>query len=159
MADERHRLHVEELLGLRVHHRRLARLAGLRVERLRPAHRQARHPADDGLLRIRELVDELHHVVLEELFFARVEELDGLLAVRGIRAGETEVDVLPVRARGRAAHAELVRTIFVFGERLRIDHRQVQLAVRARGQLLEQLAHARAVGLELGRERLADFSL
>src|SRR5262249_55037176 len=58
-----------------------------------------------------------------------------------------------------AAHAELVRAIFLFGVGLRIDDRQMQLAVRARDQLFEQLFHARAVGLQLGNRGRGGFAI
>ena len=96
---------------------------------------------------MRELVDQLHDVVFEELLLARIEELDRLLAVGGVGAGEPEVELAcRLVADRRAVHAELRGAVLVVGERLRVDDVQVHLAAGARRQLLEEVPHAHAVG-------------
>ena len=93
-------------------------------------------------------MDQLDNVVLEECLFGRIEELDRGVAVSGVRAGETEIK-LPARSTHRCAmHAEFRGTIFILGKWLRIDEVQVNLAVRAPRQFLQELAHATAVGLQ-----------
>ena len=57
------------------------------------------------------------------------------------------------RAQRHCLQAEFGCAIFVFGERLRIDHGQTQLALRALRHLLQQFAHALRVGAN--RRRLA----
>ena len=85
------RAYVEELLRLRVDHPGLRRLSALRIEAAR--HGQGGEPGDHRLRRMRELIDELRDVVLEEALLVRVEEGDRLLAVGGIGAGEPEVEL------------------------------------------------------------------
>lgn len=118
--------HGEELPGLREDGPWFAHLARGWIET--GAHRQTREPADHGLLRIGELVDEPGDVVFEELLAGRIEEGDGGMSVRGVRAGEPEVQLPAALTERRTRHAELGRAILVPGEGLRIDHLQVQLA-------------------------------
>ena len=138
---------VEQLLRLGVDGPRLAHLSGLRIEAR--AHRQRGQPGDHRLLGVGELVDELDDVVLEELLLVRIEELDGGMAVGGVGAGEAEVELRAAGAERRAAHAELGGAVLLLGERLRVDDVQAQLAAGAAGELLEELAHPHAVGLQL----------
>src|SRR5262249_11503576 len=72
----------------------------------------------------------------------RRKEGDGLVAVGGVGSGQTEVELVARAAQGRAAYSKLGCAILVFGERLRVDHVQLQLAPGARGQLLEDLTNA-----------------
>ena len=135
--------HGVELFGLAIDHPGLARPAGLHVEVA--LHGQRRQPADDGLLRARQLVDQLGDVVFELLFGLRIEIRDGFLAIGGIGGGEAEVALLATLVDGHRRDAEFVGAIFFLGVRLRIDDLERELAVGARHQLFEQLAHARGV--------------
>jgi hypothetical protein len=79
-------------------------------------------------VRVGELIDDLHHVVFEELFLAGIEELDRRVSIRRVGACKPEVQLLAARACGHGAHAELGGAVLVLRERLRVDHMQHQLA-------------------------------
>ena len=138
---------VEELLRLAVHRPGLAHLAGLRIEAR--AHRQRRQPGHHRFPGVGELINELDDVVLEELLLVVIEPLDGRAAVGGVGAGQAEVERRPGGSDRSGAHTELGGPVLLLGEGLRIDRVQPQLAARAGAQLLEEIAHPRAVGLEL----------
>ena len=78
----------------------------------------------------------------------RIEERDRLVAVGGVGAGQAEVERTR-RPHRRAAYAELGSSILILGGRLRIDLVQDQLAVGAVGELLQELTHPHAVGVQL----------
>ena len=98
-----------------------------------------------GFFARRQLVDELGDVVFELLFEARIEIGDGFLAVGGIGGREAEIEFLAAGVDGHRRDAEFGGAVFFFGERLRVDHLERELAVGARHQFFEQLAHADAV--------------
>ncbi len=109
---------IEQLFRLGVGNPGLAHLLRLLVEP--DTHGKAGEPGDDGLLRIRELVDQLDDVVFQELRLGRIEEFDRLVAVGGIRAREAEIQGVAVAER-ISAHAQLGGTVFLFGGGLWID--------------------------------------
>jgi hypothetical protein len=116
-------------------------LLRLRVERA--ADRRAREQAHHGLLRVREVVDELREIVFEQRFLRRlgIEERNRVVGADAVRAREPEVDVLAADVRG--LDAELLGAILVLGERQRIDDVEHELALgRVRRELLEGLRHA-----------------
>ena len=146
------RAQVEELAylidhhpGLRTHaaHRRLHR-------RSLPLDRQRAQQADDLLFRVREVVDELGHVVLEELLALRREERDDLLVVDGVRPRETEVEDPLVEPQRHPAQAVPDGTVLLIGERLGVDHVQRQLCAGEPLVLLEQRSHAIGVAPDTG---------
>src|SRR6266513_2283946 len=99
------------------------------------------------------LIDQLDDVVLEELLLVGIEELDGAVAVGGIGSGQAEIELRTAGSHGSAAHAELGGAVLLLRERLRVDYVQAQPAAGARGELLEELAHPHAVGLQLRQLR------
>src|SRR6185437_7583983 len=99
--------------------------------------------------RMRQLIDELRDVVLEEALLVRVEEGDGLLAVGGVGSRETEVELGAGLVDGGARDPELRGAILLDRERLRIDDVQVDHAARALPELLEEVVYPLAVGTDL----------
>ncbi len=146
--------HVEQLL----------QLADARPWRRRRRIGAGRRPAVDGeiadeadhaLLRVRERVDELADLVLERVLAVRVQEGDGHLVVHRIGADQAEIARVARRVQGQLLDAVADRLILRFGERLGLDHLQLELAAGLGGVFLQQVAHALAVvevlrqGLEL----------
>src|ERR1700730_113381 len=146
---------VEELLHRAVHDPRTALAPALLIEAR--THRQRGQPGDHGLFGVGQLIDELDDVVLQELLLVGIEELDCRVAIGGVGSGKAEVELRAGGSHRSAAHAELGGAVFLLRERLRVDHVQMQPAAGARGELLEELAHPYAVGLQLRQLRRGLF--
>ena len=139
--------HVEGLRELLLDRPRIAHLPRLRIEA--DAHRQARDKGDRRLLRRGQIMDQLGHVVFEEGFLFRLEERNDRLAVGRVGSGQAEEDGLAAGADRHRLQAVGRGPVLVFGERQRVDDLELDVAVRTRRHLLEQLAHARRIGAQL----------
>jgi hypothetical protein len=128
----------EELLDLRQDGPWFAHPARHRIELA--LHRQGTHQSDHGLLGCAQFVDELGHVVFQELLPVALEFRNRGAAVRRVRARQTEIQRVAA-ARLQRLQTELGRPVLLLGERLRIDHPQVHLAAGTGGDLLEEFAH------------------
>jgi hypothetical protein len=148
----RQRPHLEQLLGLLDDDPRLRRLLGLRIEAA--ADRRARQQADHRLVEACEVVDQPREVVLEERLLARIglEERNAVRRADAVRPGQAEVDGIAARADVGRLQAELLRAVFLLGERQRVDEIEHELPVgRVRRELLEHLADAGRVRAQRGQ--------
>ena len=149
LLAHRQHLDVEELLDLAHDHPRL---------HLLPLHRHAAvdlHARDDpdlGLLRVRELVDELRHVIFEEALALRREEGNHLLVVRAVGRHKPEVALLALRAEPDAGKPRRHRPVLGIRERFGIDERDVELAAGQSLVALEQPPHPVEIALVLRRD-------
>ena len=81
---------VEDLPSLRCDNPWFGHLLGLRIKAC--AHRDAGQQSDDRFIRIREVIDKLGEIVLEESFFLWLQEADCVLVANAISASDTEED-------------------------------------------------------------------
>ncbi|MNO68781.1 hypothetical protein D3C76_596210 [compost metagenome] len=133
----REALQVELLADILQHHPRRTRLLRLHVEAA--VHLQIADQPDHRPLRLRQALHQAADVVFEEFLVVQREERDGLGIVQRIGAGQTEVDLLAALVQRHRLQAELGGAVFLFGERLRIDDMQPDLAASLALVGLEQL--------------------
>ncbi len=117
---------MEQLADVLEHHPRWRRLLGAHVEAaidLQPRQ----HPHHRQLCR-RQALHQATDLVLEELLLVQREERNGLGMALGIGAGEAEIDLVAAAIQGHRLQAELCGTVLFLGERLRVDHLQLELA-------------------------------
>ncbi len=138
----RDRPHRENLLELGEDGPRIAHAAAHGIELA--LHAQGTHEADHRLLRRAQFVDEFRHVVLEEFLAFRLKARDRRAAVRGVGAGQTEIQSIAA-ARLQRLQAEFSGAIFILRKRLRIDDTQVDLAAGAGRDFLQEFAHPRRI--------------
>ena len=139
--------HVERLRELLIDGPRIAHRTCLLIEALRD--RQAGKQTDDGFLALAQIVDELRDVVFEKRFLVRLQERNDGFAVRRVGAGEAQKNLVALLTGRHRLQAVTRRAIFVFGERQRVDHFELDLPLRAPGHFFQQFAHARGVGAHL----------
>ena len=146
------RAQLEELAYLLDDHPGLRTHAAHRGLHRRPLafDRQRADQADDLLLRTREVVDQLGHVVLEELLALRGEERDDLLVVDRVRPRETEVEDAVVEIERHAAQAVSDGSILFLREGLGIDDAHLELPAGEPPVLVEQRTHAVGVAADAG---------
>jgi len=91
-------------------------------------------PTTGSSLDSRQALNQAADLVLEKLLLIQREERDDLRIALGIGAGQPEVDLVTALVERYRLQAELGGAVFFLGERLRIDHVQLELA--ARGALI-----------------------
>ena len=135
------RAHREELFDLRQHGPGVARLAGHGIEL--SLQRERAQQAHDGFFRIGQFLDELGHVVFQELLPVRLEIRYHRAAVGRIGARQTEVQrfaAAGVVGRNRLQPG-FGGMVLVIRKGLGVDHVQPDLAGGSRRDLLEEFAH------------------
>ncbi len=117
---------MEQLADVLEHHPRRRRLLGAHVEAA--IDLQPRQHPDYRQLRRRQALHQAADLVLEELLLVQREKRNGLGMALGIGAGEAEIDLVAAAIQGHRLQPELCGAVLFLGERLRVDHLQLELA-------------------------------